>query len=101
MAEGRAKEIGIRKVLGASVAKIAMLLSGEFMLLALIAAVIALPLSYYLLEQWLSNFVYRIGLPVGVLILSVVLSAALAAVAVSFRSIKAALANPIDTIKSE
>ena len=71
------------------------------MLLALIAAVIALPLSYYLLEKWLSNFVYRIGLPVDVLILSVVLSAALAAVAVSFRSIKAALANPIDTIKSE
>ncbi len=101
MAEGRAKEIGIRKVLGASVAKITVLLSGEFMLLALIAAVIALPLSYYLLEKWLSNFVYRIGLPVDVLILSVVLSAALAAVAVSFRSIKAALANPIDTIKSE
>ena len=55
MAEGRAKEIGIRKVLGASVAKITVLLSGEFMLLALIGAVIALPLSYYLLKKWFSN----------------------------------------------
>ena len=101
MAEGRAKEIGVRKVLGASVARITVLLTGEFMLLVLIAAVIALPVSYYFLEQWLDDFAYRISLPVDILILSVILSAVLAAFAVSFRSIKAAMASPIDSIKSE
>jgi putative ABC transport system permease protein len=101
MAEGRAKEIGIRKVLGASVARITALLSGEFMLLVLIAAMIALPVSYYFLERWLNDFAYRISLPIDILILSVLLSAVLAGFAVSFRSIKAAMANPIDSIKSE
>jgi putative ABC transport system permease protein len=101
MAEGRAKEIGIRKVLGASVTRITLLLSGEFMVLVLIAAVIALPVSYYFLNQWLNDFAYRITLPIDILILSVVLSAVLAGFAVSFRSIKAAMANPVDTLKSE
>jgi putative ABC transport system permease protein len=101
MAEGRAKEIGIRKVLGASVARITALLSGEFMILVLIAALIALPVSYYFLERWLNDFAYRITLPIDILIVSVLLSAVLAGSAVIFRSIKAAMANPIDSIKSE
>lgn len=101
MAEARAKEIGIRKVLGASVSRITALLSGEFMLLSLIAAMIALPISYYFLDQWLNDFAYRIRVPIDILILSVLLSAILAGLAVSFRSIKAAMANPIEAIKSE
>ena len=101
LAEARTKEIGIRKVLGASVSRITVLLSGEFMLLVLIAAIIAFPLSYYFLDQWLNDFVYRINVPIDILILSVLLSIALAGLAVSFRSIKAAMANPVDSIKSE
>ena len=101
MAEARTKEIGIRKVLGASVSAITAMLSGEFMLLVFIAVLIALPTSYYFLEQWLNNFAYRINMPIDILMLSVLLSAVLAGLAVSFRSIKAALANPIDSIKSE
>jgi putative ABC transport system permease protein len=101
MAAGRAKEIGIRKVLGASVAGITVLLSGEFMLLVLVASVFSLPVSYYFLAQWLDDFAYRINFPVDILILSVLISSLLAALAVSFRSIKAATANALDSIKSE
>ncbi|MBL0744692.1 ABC transporter permease [Chryseolinea lacunae] len=101
MAEARTKEIGIRKVLGASVSAITALLSGEFMLLVCIAATIALPVSYYFLDQWLNDFAYRIAVPIDILMLSVLLSAVLAGLAVSFRSIRAARANPVDSIKSE
>jgi putative ABC transport system permease protein len=101
MAAGRAKEIGIRKVMGASVAGITILLSGEFMLLVLVASVFSLPVSYYFLAQWLDDFAYRINFPADLLILSVLISSLLAALAVSFRSIKAATANALDSIKSE
>jgi putative ABC transport system permease protein len=101
MAEARTKEIGIRKVLGASVARITSLLSGHFMVLVLIAAVIALPASYYFLDQWLNGFAYRISVPIDILFLSILLTAVLAGISITFRSIKAARANPIDSIKSE
>jgi putative ABC transport system permease protein len=101
MAEARTKEIGIRKVLGASVSAITALLSADFMLLVCIAALIALPTAYYFLDQWLNAFAYRISVPLGILILSALLSAALASLAVGFRAMKAARANPVDSIKSE
>ena len=101
LAEARTKEIGIRKVLGASVSRITFLLSGEFMLLVIIAAMIAFPLSYFFLDQWLNDFVYRIKVPIDILILSVLLSTTLAGLAMTFRSIKAAMANPVDSIKGE
>lgn len=101
MAEARVKEIGIRKVLGASVSKITVLLSGQFMFLVLIAATIALPISYYLLSQWLDSFAYRISMPVDILVFSVLLSALLASLTVAFRAVKAAMANPIESIKNE
>jgi len=101
MAKARTKEIGIRKVLGASVSSITGLLSGQFMLLVLIAAFISLPVAYYFLDQWLNDFAYRISMPIDLLIVSVVLSAVLAGIAVSFRSIKAAMANPVNSLKNE
>jgi len=101
LAETRTKEIGIRKVLGASVSRIIFLLSGEFILLVIIAAMIAFPLSYYFLDQWLNDFVYRIKVPIDILIVSVLLSTTLAALALTFRSLKAGMANPVDSIKSE
>ncbi|MEO8474783.1 MAG: ABC transporter permease [Chryseolinea sp.] len=101
MAEARTKEIGIRKVLGGSVLGITALLSGQFMILVLLAATIALPVSYYILDKWLNYFAYRISVPIDVLILSVLLSSLFAAAAIGHRSIKAAMANPVDSIKSE
>jgi len=101
MAESRTKEIGIRKVLGASAAAITAMLSGEFMILVFIAALIALPTSYYFLDQWLNDFAYKIRVPIDILVLSVLLSSVLAGLAVCFRSLKAARANPVDSIKSE
>ena len=70
-------------------------------MLVLIATIIALPVSHYFLSRWLDDFAYRISFPTDILILSVGLSVVLAALTVSFKSIKAASANPIDSIKSE
>jgi putative ABC transport system permease protein len=101
MAEARTKEIGIRKVLGASVSRITSLLSGQFMLLILFAATIALPAASYFLNRWLNNFAYKVTVSPEILILSVLLPLVLAGVAVCFKSIKAARANPIDSLRSE
>jgi putative ABC transport system permease protein len=101
MAEARTKEIGIRKVLGASLKSITTLLSGQLMILVLIAAVIALPTSYYFLDRWLSDFAYRIAVPIDLLFFSSLLSTLLAGIAVSFKSIASAMANPVDSLKTE
>ena len=101
MTETRVKEIGIRKVLGASVSGITSLLSGQFMLLVLFAAAIALPASSWLLDRWLTTFAYKVDVSIDILILSVVLPLVLAGIAVSFKSIRAARANPVDSLRSE
>jgi putative ABC transport system permease protein len=97
----RNKEIGIRKVLGASVSQLAALLSKEFMRMVLIAFVIAIPVSWYATNQWLQNFAYRIDISWWIFALAGMLAVAIALITVSFQAIKAALANPVKSLRSE
>ncbi len=101
MAEQRTKEIGVRKVLGASITGIVILLSKEFAKWVLFANVIAWPLAYYFMSQWLREFSYRINLGIGTFIASAVIAFIIALLTVSFLSIKAALANPIESLRYE
>lgn len=100
-AERRIKEIGIRKVLGASEWKIMELLSGDFAKMVLVAIVIALPLSYFLIANWLENFAYKIDLEWWYFIGAGILTMMIALLTVSFQSVKAALANPVESLRSE
>ena len=99
--EQRAKEIGVRKVLGASVAGIVSLLSKDFLKLIIIALLIACPLAYYTMEAWLTNYAYRIDIEVGVFLIASLLTISVALLTVGIQSIKAAVANPVKTLRSE
>jgi len=101
MAEQRTKEVGIRKVLGASAAGITTLLSKDFIKLVLLAVAIATPLAYFLTGQWLQDFAYRIDLPWWVFVVSGLIAVTIALATVSFQAIKAALMNPVSSLKSE
>lgn len=100
-AERRTKEIGVRKVLGASVAGITGLLAKDFLKLVLIAIVIASPLAYWAMEKWLANFAYRIDIHWWVFAVAGAVAVAVAFLTVSFQSVKAALANPVKSLRSE
>ena len=100
-AEQRTKEIGIRKVMGASVRNLAFLLSREFTLLVLIAFVPAALAGWYVSSQWLEEFVYRINVSPFVIIVSGIVAIVVAWVTVSFQSIKAATSNPVDSLRYE
>jgi putative ABC transport system permease protein len=100
-AEQRTKEIGIRKVMGASVRNLAFLLSREFTLLVLIAFLPAALAGWYISNQWLEEFVYRINVSPLVIILSGMLAIIVAWATVSFQSIKAATSNPVDSLRYE
>ena len=100
-AEQRTKEIGVRKVLGASVASITGLLAKDFLKLVLIAIVIGSPLAYYFMQKWLSNFAYRIDIQWWIFALAGIIAAGIAFLTVSFQSVKAALANPVKSLRSE
>ncbi|WP_205510936.1 ABC transporter permease [Longitalea arenae] len=101
MAERRTKEIGIRKVLGASVANLWLLLSGEFVLLVIIAGLIASPLAFWLMQDWLQQYNYRISIQGWVFVLAGFLAVLIALFTVSTQAIKAALADPVKSLRSE
>jgi hypothetical protein len=100
-AEQRTREIGIRKVLGASVGNIMVLLSKEFVLLVIIALVIASPAAFYFMNQWLQDFAYRIHISWWVFILAGSAAISIALITVSFQAIKAAVANPVNSLRTE
>ena len=101
MAERRAKEIGIRKVLGASISGIVRLLARDFLQLVLIAILIASPLAWYGMSQWLNGFAYSIKLEWWMFVGAGVLAMVIAFLTIGFQSVKAALANPVKSLKSE
>jgi putative ABC transport system permease protein len=100
-AEQKTKEIGIRKVLGATEASIVRLLSLEFIRLVLAAGLVAWPLAYLLMHSWLGNFAYRIGMPWELFVLAGALAVVIALATVSFQAVRASLTNPVDSIRTE
>ncbi|AKD57626.1 ABC transporter permease [Spirosoma radiotolerans] len=100
-AEQRTKEIGVRKVLGASVSSIIGLLSKDFLKLVLLAIAIASPLAWYAMNEWLQGFAYKVALSWWVFALAGVLAIGIALLTISFQSIKAALMNPVKSLRSE
>jgi putative ABC transport system permease protein len=100
-AELKTKEIGIRKVLGASILDIVKLLSREFLILVGIALIVAIPLSYYMLDSMLQDFVYRISLSWWMFAVAALITVALTLFTVGLQAIKAATKNPVEAIKTE
>ena len=100
-AQVKTKEIGIRKVLGASVAGIVKLLSKDFLKLILIAIIIATPIAWWAINKWLEGFAYRINISWWVFAVAGILALLIALVTISFQAIKAAVANPVDSLRSE
>lgn len=100
-AEQRAKEIGVRKVLGASVQNLVLLLTKDFTKLVVTAILIAIPFSWWMMDYWLSDFAYNSGLTWWIFVLSGLLAVVIAWLTVSWQSVKAALANPVESLKSE
>jgi len=101
MAEQRSKEIGIRKVLGATIGNITAMLSMNFVKLVFIAIVIATPIAYYAMTQWLQDFTYRVQLSWWMFALAGGAAIMIALATVSYQSIKAALMNPVKSLKAE
>jgi ABC-type antimicrobial peptide transport system permease subunit len=101
MAENRTKEIGVRKVLGASISAITTLLSKDFLQLVLIAFIIASPLAWWAMHSWLQDYAYRVDISWWVFAITGVVSILIALFTVSFQAIKAALMNPVNSLRSE
>ncbi|HTF17822.1 MAG TPA: FtsX-like permease family protein [Chryseolinea sp.] len=100
-AERKSKEIGIRKVLGASVGNVSFLLIKEFMILLVIASTIAIPLTWYFMKGWIDGFVYRTSVGAGPFIVATAMAALIVIMTTGFRAMKAALANPVDSLRNE
>jgi putative ABC transport system permease protein len=101
MAVQKTKEVGIRKVLGASAGNIVYLFSKEFTILIAIAFVIAAPLAYLMMNSWLQDFVYRIHMGTGVFIIAIMISVIIAWATVGYKAVKAAVANPVKSLRTE
>jgi putative ABC transport system permease protein len=100
-AQQRTKEIGIRKVLGASVTSIVSLLSKDFLKLVLVAAIIAFPVGWYAMHQWLQDFPYRIDIPLWVFLAAGVIATLIAFLTISLQAVKAATTNPVKNLRTE
>jgi putative ABC transport system permease protein len=100
-AEQRIKEIGVRKVLGASVTGITVLLSKDFIKLVIISIIIAAPVAYFLMNKWLQEFAYRITIDWWVFAAAGITALLIALLTVSFQAIKAAVANPVKSLRTE
>ena len=100
-AQKRTKEIGVRKVLGASVGQITFRLTTDFLKMVGIAVLISLPIGWFLMKRWLQDFSYRIDIGVGILLFAALLAIAVAAITVSYQSIKAAIVNPVKSLRTE
>jgi ABC-type antimicrobial peptide transport system permease subunit len=101
MAVQKTKEVGIRKVLGASVTSIVLLFSREFTILILVAFAVATPLGYYFMSQWLNGFYYRTDIGWEIFGIAIALSILIAWATVGYRAVRAALANPVKALKHE
>jgi len=97
----RVKEIGIRKVLGANVSTIVSLLSRDFLILVLVAAVIAFPVAWFAMHKWLEDFAYRIGISLWIFLVAGIVAALIAFITISFQAVKAARANPVKNLRTE
>jgi putative ABC transport system permease protein len=97
----RRKEIGVRKVLGASVSEIVGLLSKDFLKLVILSMVLASPIAWYFMSNWLNDFAYRINLNVWIFLLAGSMALLIAFITISFQSIRAAVANPVDSLRAE
>ena len=100
-AEQRTKEIGIRKVLGATVTNIISMLSKDFLKLVLIAALIAFPIAWFGMNKWLEDFAYRVNIGWWIFCTAGLLAVLIALITVSFQAIKAAIANPVKSLRTE
>jgi len=100
-AEQRVREIGIRKILGASVNNIARMLSIDFLKLVLISSVIAFPIAWWAMHKWLEDFAYRVSISWWIFFVSGVLALLIAVLTVAFQAIKAGVANPVKSLRTE
>ncbi|HOY14835.1 MAG TPA: ABC transporter permease, partial [Saprospiraceae bacterium] len=101
VAEQRTKEIGVRKVLGASVASVWKLLSSQFIVLVIISCIVSIPIAYYLMNNWLNQFDYRTDISFWVFVVASLGAILLTLITVSFQAIKAAVANPVKSLRTE
>jgi ABC-type antimicrobial peptide transport system permease subunit len=101
MAEGRVKEIGIRKVLGASVARITALLTKDFLVLVCISFVVASPIAWWLMNKWLQNYPYHVNISWWIFVITGLVSVIIAFSTVVYQGIKVAIINPVKSLRAE